>query len=331
MSYVARFASILACGQAAAEIPSVMFLNIAPLDTGSDKAADHLVFAGSIAADRPLRVFMPGTGGHPSADDLLQSITKGSQPTIGLSYQSLPSADASRVKLCKDTYGADMAARAKCNLDQHADAVWGGNSQPKLWPTVLAKNSITGRLQLLLTYLDGTFPEQGWSSYLDAAKQVRWDRVVMGGHSQGGSMTAWMAQNMSLRGAVMLSGPQDDDEITDYWVDAPFATSRVVGAFHALESDSQGIRANLLRFPAAALGWPSGGEAIALGDGLSPIPYGPIVSNLPCCDFSSRPCHVSMGYGCVKQDGQALYALHLWPELYDHASSSALATSKLAV
>lgn len=315
----------------------VSFRQIRPSETGSDATATdgdapHWVFAGSAAMDEPLRVFLPGTYGQPAGDSyLLSSIADCDKPTIGLSYAFLPLPDSSRNRACKDRYSTDVTARAICLADQHHDAIWGGDSQPDLWNNTAPQNSISGRLALLLAHLAARYPGEAWHSYL-AGAQVRWDRIVMGGHSQGAGHSGYLAQTTVLRGAVLLSGPQDDSEVPNRWLDADvWATSKVVAAKHGNESAEDIIGDNWLRM-ARPLGWSTGGQPWELGDGLAPPPYGPVVSRVEPASkpaLIGRPYHISMAVDYntpiyeILPDGQerALYAMFLWPGLYTLASA----------
>jgi len=317
----------------------VTFQQIRPSETGSDanatdKDAPHWVFAGraGVMAVEPLRVFLPGTFGHPSGSSyLLKSITKCEKPTIGLSYAFEMLPDSYRNDVCKKKYGEAMTDRAKCLRDQHADAIYGGSSQPDLWQEIAPQNSITGRLTLLLSHLNQQQPGQGWNTYLDEQNQVRWDRVVMGGHSQGSGHSGYMALKIALHGAVLLSGPQDDAEVPSYWVDEKtWATTRVVAAKHANESAQDVIGANWRRM-ATALGWPNMGEPWDLGDGwgFGRWDYGTVVVHAkPSAEAMKhpkyRPYHCSMAGDSATPmitlpsgKEEALYALFLWPGLYD--------------
>eukprot|EP00931_Biecheleriopsis_adriatica_P010761 TRINITY_DN111826_c0_g1_i1.p1 TRINITY_DN111826_c0_g1~~TRINITY_DN111826_c0_g1_i1.p1 ORF type:complete len:359 (-),score=23.14 TRINITY_DN111826_c0_g1_i1:52-1128(-) len=316
----------------------VVFQQIHPSETGSDanatdKDATHWVFPGRILADEPLRVFLPGTSGHPSEESyLLKSITECDKPTIGLSYSFETSPDASRDLACKMKYGEDMASRGKCLADQHSDAIWGGNSQPDLWQEIESQDSINGRLALLLSFLDQKQPDHGWNAYIDRgmSNQVRWDRIVLGGHSQGAGHSAYMAQTTMLHGAVLLSGPQDDASVPNTWVDRKlWATTRVVAAKHANETAEETIGANWRRM-AMAVGWPNDGRAWDLGHALQSPPYGTVVSNIPPASLLiPRPYHCSMALDVntpinstlASGQKQALYAMFLWPGLYDLAAN----------
>ena len=120
----------------------------------------HYVNAGNIIADRALRVFLHATGSSADGYNTLYNSIAGKsceQPVIGLSYRTHVASDAGRVQACTAAYGS---GRAQCLTDQHADAVWGGNRQPKLWAAIPEEASVSGRLVRLLAYLHKTQPDQ---------------------------------------------------------------------------------------------------------------------------------------------------------------------------
>lgn len=71
-----------------------------------------------------------------------------------------------------------------------------------------SSNSIVNRFTRLLVYLAGHDPAGGWDDYLSGG-QPRWDRIVVGGHSQGAGHAAYLGKCFALAGVLMFSGPQD--------------------------------------------------------------------------------------------------------------------------
>jgi pimeloyl-ACP methyl ester carboxylesterase len=293
------------------------FQLVKPSDTGSKSSpsSPHYVNAGNITLGKPLRVFLHATGGSAGGYDTLYNSIAGDdcdQPVIGVSYLSHEASDAGRVQACKSAYGNN---RSKCLADQHADAIWGGNSQPLLWSNIPEDASVNGRLVLLLVYLDKKHPEQGWSSYLAGGDKVRWDRIVASGHSQGTGHAAWLAQTTPLRGAVLLSGPQDqqhNDTLDDpnFWINAKsWATTRVSAMCHDPEKDSDGTKLSWLRM-AGALGWPAGDAPWWNVDAAASPPYGPMTSKLGTGAWGT---HGSMSH-------DPIYAKKIWPGMFDLVS-----------
>lgn len=67
-------------------------------------------------------------------------------------------------------------------------------------------NSLVNRLTQLLIYL--AKQDAGWGEFVKQG-QVRWDKVIAAGHSQGAGHAAYMGKQFKLRGVLMFSGPQD--------------------------------------------------------------------------------------------------------------------------
>jgi hypothetical protein len=70
-------------------------------------------------------------------------------------------------------------------------------------------NSIDNRLKKLLAYLDSTYPEEGWSQFLDGEGGIKWKKIAVGGHSQGAGHSAMIAKLRLVDRVVLLSGITD--------------------------------------------------------------------------------------------------------------------------
>ncbi|MBX3023084.1 MAG: hypothetical protein KF799_15520 [Bdellovibrionales bacterium] len=87
-------------------------------------------------------------------------------------------------------------------------------------------NCLRHRIQQLLRHLVRTYPSEGWQSFVSLHGEVKWDRVVVAGHSQGSGHAAYLAKRFALNGVVLLAGPQDVDERgAAAWLQAAGATS----------------------------------------------------------------------------------------------------------
>ncbi len=115
---------------------------------------------------------------------------------IGLNY---PNSDTI-VSQCAGSSDPD------CNGKARREVITGEDVSPVL--SVNAENSIIGRLVALLTYLNNTYPAEGWGQYLSGG-QPTWDLITVAGHSQGGSHAAYLAKLVSLNRSVMFSSPGD--------------------------------------------------------------------------------------------------------------------------
>ncbi len=68
--------------------------------------------------------------------------------------------------------------------------------------------SIVARLVAALRALDHDDPKTGWGGYLDG-DVPRWDRLVVGGLSQGAGMAAYIAKHHACDRVVLFSSPWD--------------------------------------------------------------------------------------------------------------------------
>ena len=70
-------------------------------------------------------------------------------------------------------------------------------------------DSIENRLIRLLQYNHQTHPDEEWDLYLTPDNKLKWDRIVVGGHSQGAGHAAYLAKVYDLTGIIMFAGPGD--------------------------------------------------------------------------------------------------------------------------
>ncbi|HEY1790434.1 MAG TPA: hypothetical protein VGJ73_19965 [Verrucomicrobiae bacterium] len=71
-----------------------------------------------------------------------------------------------------------------------------------------AANSITNRFQKLLVYLAAHDSKGGWDEFVKDGKPA-WDRVIVGGHSQGSGHAAYLGKLFDVDRVLIFSGPQD--------------------------------------------------------------------------------------------------------------------------
>lgn len=69
-------------------------------------------------------------------------------------------------------------------------------------------NSILNRFQKLLVYLAENDPKGGWDEFLKDGKPA-WDKIIVGGHSQGSGHAAYIGKMFHLDRVLVFSGPQD--------------------------------------------------------------------------------------------------------------------------
>jgi hypothetical protein len=103
-------------------------------------------------------------------------------------------------------------------------------------PGVAPHDSIRGRLGSLLLWLAAYEPDAGWKTFMHDGG-IRWDRIVLAGHSQGGGHAAILGKRHFVKRVVMLGSPIDDCQVHGGpapWLGAPGETpfDRYYGFVH---------------------------------------------------------------------------------------------------
>jgi len=222
--------------------PGVAIPNITVGNFEYNADAEHFIM-GAAKSKRQVLVYIPGTTDRPELSScLLKSVAESQDhPTIGLSYAFLSSGDSYRNGKCAFVgENNGTAAQVDCLTQQHKDAIDGGvygSTQYKdgspFWDAVKPDNSITARLGFLFKYLDATYPNTGWGGlWVDGINfpAPNWARLRIMGHSQGAGHAAFLGQTKEIRGAVMVSGPQDEcircPPGTSFWIDGPYLSKK---------------------------------------------------------------------------------------------------------
>jgi len=120
--------------------------------------------------------------------------------SIGLPYVNGRSVNT----VCASSADADCHAHVR-------QAQLAGGDVPQAVPAVSisSTDSIQNRLSKTLAYLQTTYPTAGWGQFLDSSGRVQWSRVRMGGHGEGGVQAGYIATQMAVVQACMLSAPGD--------------------------------------------------------------------------------------------------------------------------
>lgn len=88
-------------------------------------------------------------------------------------------------------------------------------------------NSIHTRTLKLMQYLAATYPAQGWGEYLTAPDRLDWNRIAVGGHSQGSGHACYLGKHFAVERVLMFSGPNDYSTRygrPGHWLSVPGAT-----------------------------------------------------------------------------------------------------------
>jgi hypothetical protein len=229
-----------------------LVLHVVPPQT-TDPAIDqalspHYVWLDTAArSNQLLLVFMPGTGGVPGSFQLLeQEAARLGYHVIGLMYP-----DAVNIGLLC-TNSPDTGCYEKARLE-----ILDGVDRSDLID-VNAANSIDHRLLKVLELLAAEFPDEDWGRFLTRGAP-KWNRIVIGGFSQGGGQAALIAKLRLVHRVVMFSSPNDSvHQQAAPWVAAGATPSdRYFGLAHHRD---QGV-----------------GPIVASWDSLGMATYGPVV------------------------------------------------------
>ena len=193
--------SLLLSGAALAAEPLRTY-TVRPRDT--DPAIDtagnpHAALAADCARQTGrLFLFLPGTGGVPSAQSpLLRLAALNCLNAISLSYPNE-----------RPVFNDCVRERAEpdCYAAWRLEKIDGVDRSAKI--RVMPQNSIENRLLKLLQYLAGRYPADGWDSFVDE-RGIKWDSVVVSGHSQGGGEAAMLGKLHSVARVAMFGSVTD--------------------------------------------------------------------------------------------------------------------------
>lgn len=204
----------------------------------NDPNGDYLVATSKTLAKKDkLVLFLPGTFGNPDDYSLLNSwLADQGYYSISISYPN----DSAVVNVCKNNQDEDCAGKIR---EERFD----GKDKSDL-VNVNSVNSIENRVQKLLVYLDKTDKNNTWSQFLENG-EIKWSKIIISGHSQGGAMAAYIAKKRLVDRVVMFSGPGDWDykiEKPSKWLYEPSITpaDRYFATRHAREPSTEIIKSN---------------------------------------------------------------------------------------
>jgi hypothetical protein len=217
------------------------------------------------AANGRLFVFLPGTYARPrDYQRLLDEAARMGFHVLGLEYPSVGDDANSSMVVQVCNRDPDPA----CHGEVRATRIYGGEARGV---SVTSANAIMNRLVRALTYLGQQHPDEGWDAFLVDGR-VDWSRVVVGGHSQGGGMAAYLAKQHEVARVAMFSGPSDFAlAARGYasWLAQPSATplERYFGLVHAEERAASSMLGAY-----AVLGLARFGEPVTLNGADAPPP-----------------------------------------------------------
>ncbi len=163
-------------------------------------------------AGGPLLLFLPATGAVPGDyRAFLDTASALGYHVLGLDYWNVGLSVARTCGPVASCYGQVQANR----LD---------GRRPGPYSSVSPADSILSRLADALAVLRTRDPAGGWGRYL-SSDRVRWNRIVVAGHSQGGGESAYIAHLHRVQGVLLFASPvSTDGPVVPSWMSHPGAT-----------------------------------------------------------------------------------------------------------
>ena len=142
--------------------------------------------------------------------------------------------------LALDYANTGLSVQATCRADSECYTAVQRNrltgTHPGNFSSVSPADSILARLRAAITYLKARDAAGGWGRYLQGST-LRWSRMVVAGHSQGGGESAYIAHLHKVRGALMFSSPvETTNGVAASWMYHPGKTAS--SRLYAFEDDS---------------------------------------------------------------------------------------------
>ncbi len=178
----------------------VKVLRVEPGQTDPAVATVHgphvAVYDPEIASNHRLFFFIGGTGSNPSNSMAVYRTFAGwGYHVVSIDYENNLITVALAHSLEPTSFG------------RYRDAiVTGAPVSDRI--TVSSADSILNRFQKLLVYLAQHDSKGGWSEFVKDGKPA-WDRIIVGGHSQGSGHAAYIGKMFRVDRVLIFSGPQD--------------------------------------------------------------------------------------------------------------------------
>jgi pimeloyl-ACP methyl ester carboxylesterase len=183
-----------------------------PRSPGQAISPNAMNYATSGAPGSPLLLFLPATRAVPA--DYRQFLDAASAKGFHVLALDYWNEGNSVVRMCRgipDCYTAVQQNR----LD---------GSHPSVYSAISPADSIVNRLRVALSYLNKFDSTGGWTNYVSGSR-IKWNKIVVAGHSQGGGQSAFIAHKYRVRGVLMFSSPvESDNGVPASWMTSPGAT-----------------------------------------------------------------------------------------------------------
>lgn len=198
-------------GAVAAAVSTSLSFRLPTLD-GQQYSPNARNIAMRTAAHSPLLLFLPATRAVPrDYRAFLATAQSVGYHVLALDYSNLGKSVAHTCGLDPHCYGNVQANRFD-------------GSHATRYSAIARPDSILARLTHALRLLASRDPNGGWGDYV-AGDQVRWNRIVLAGHSQGGGESAYIAHHHAVHGVLLFASPvASDGSIVASWLTRPGRT-----------------------------------------------------------------------------------------------------------
>jgi hypothetical protein len=191
-------------GLPVAEKHNVVKLEVSPSSTDlkiRDKGTKHSIYVdNNVRKLNKLFVFFPGTGAPPRLyTKILYTAAEQGYHAIGLVYENEESVN---YDICTPQ---NVKADPDCHKRVRLEILDGKDRSS--FVNVDRANSIENRLIKLLEYLHQNQSQQKWNQFISNGK-LRWDFLVLSGHSQGGGHAAIAGMIHKCNRIVLFSSPE---------------------------------------------------------------------------------------------------------------------------
>ena len=179
-----------------------------------------------------LFLFIPGTGGKAERGPkkLFETALEAGYRLINISYLNRPSV----ARICRRD---SLIKDPQCARHFREKRIFGTGDFP--WIPDQPQDAIAHRLTQLIIHLNKIDREGSWGDFLTDQEELRWDRIVATGQSQGGGMAAFIAQRKLVDKIITFSGGWDKASprvLADWYADKSVTPAeRWYGTFHKLE------------------------------------------------------------------------------------------------
>jgi len=188
-----------------------------------------------------LFVYLHGQGGTAGGStELIKTAAALGYHAVGITYPN----DWGPFALC------NSSTDSQCAENLRREIVEGVDYSPLI--SVSRTNSLENRLIKLLLHLNTIHPGEGWNEYLDQNSSIRWDRVAVWGHSQGGGNAGVIAHDHALA-RVCFSAPASDGNAASpasWWANPATPISAYFGICHTQD----GLNAKVAFWNALGMG-----------------------------------------------------------------------------